>query len=207
MWVHSGVWSEGHCQGKVTDENNQPLPGAAVYIKGTGTGMLATDDGSFSIQVPDAKTSILAVNYTGYTAQEQPVNGAATINFKLVRSAVALKDVEAVSALGLNRSQKSLGYAQQGVDPERLTEARDVNIAGALAGKVAGLQVTTTGQLYGFCAHHYPGRQFHYRQQPAVVGSGWGAYRQLHGATDVTTWTMVTVQPISTRTILHPSMY
>lgn len=136
-------------KGKVTDESNQPLPGAAVYIKGTGTGMLTTDDGSFSIQVPDAKTSILAVNYTGYAAQEQPVNGATTINFKLIRSAVALKDVEVVSALGLNRSAKSLGYAQQGVDPERLTEARDVNIAGALAGKVAGLQVTTTGQPTG----------------------------------------------------------
>lgn len=136
-------------KGKVLDENNQPLPGAAVYIKGTGTGVLSLDDGSYTIQVPDQSKNILVASYTGYFSKEAAVNGITTHTFLLLRNAVKLKDVEVVSALGLSRQSKTIGYSQQSVDPERLTEARDVNIAAALAGKVSGIQVTTSGQPTG----------------------------------------------------------
>lgn len=135
-------------KGRVTDDNGQPLPGAAVYVKGTGNGTLAKDDGTYALTVADAAKNILVASYTGYLSREAPANGAA-VNFSLPRNTTMLKDVEVVGALGLSRPGKTVGYSQQSVDPERLTEARDVNIASALAGKVAGLQVTTTGQPTG----------------------------------------------------------
>ncbi|ASZ11890.1 SusC/RagA family TonB-linked outer membrane protein [Chitinophaga pendula] len=148
LWTISAS-SQELLRGIVTDDTKVPLPGATIRIKGTTTGTVTQPDGSFSIRVNDPKQTTVLVNYINYLTQEIPLEGRLQLNVSLVRDPVKLKDVVVTSALGLTRKAKSVVYSSQSVDPTRLTEARDVNIANTLAGKVAGLQVTTSGQPGG----------------------------------------------------------
>lgn len=133
-------------RGKATDEKNNPLPGVSIMVKDTRNGVATSDDGTFSIYVGDPKATVLRATMTGYETKEITLKGQTSVQFLLAPSAINLKNVVIAGALGLNRQSKSVGYATQAVNPENLTEARDLNIVNGLAGKVAGLQVTTTGQ-------------------------------------------------------------
>lgn len=133
-------------KGWVIDENAKPLPGATISIKGGSSVALTKEDGSFSVTIPNPASAILIVTHLGFATQEVPVSGKTELKITLTQSTDKLNDVIVVSALGLNRKARSVGYSSQAVDPDRLTEARDVNITNGLAGKVAGLQVTGTGQ-------------------------------------------------------------
>ncbi|HWB94405.1 MAG TPA: TonB-dependent receptor plug domain-containing protein, partial [Puia sp.] len=133
-------------RGVVADEKGEPLEGVTILLKGKTASAISRSDGSFLINVEDVKNGVLVVSMVGYTTQDVPINGKVDLHIVLATSARDMKDVIVVSALGLTKRQKSIGYSTQSVDPNRITEARDVNITDALAGKVAGLQVTTTGQ-------------------------------------------------------------
>lgn len=133
-------------KGKATDDKNNPLPGVSIMVKDTRNGVATNEDGVFSIYVADPKTTILRATMTGYETKEMALNGKTTVQFLLMPSPINLKNVVIAGAMGLNRQAKSVGYATQSVNPNNLTEARDLNIVNGLAGKVAGLQVTTTGQ-------------------------------------------------------------
>ena len=133
-------------RGRVLDDNQKPLIGASVTVRYEKTSVLSKEDGSFSIPVADPQTAILVISHVGFTTKEMPLNGNHEIQIALVQSPDKLGDVTVISAMGLNRKQKSIGYSSQTVNVDQLTEARDVNITNGLAGKVAGLQVTTTGQ-------------------------------------------------------------
>ena len=136
-------------KGSVTDEAGKPLAGVSILQKGTKQFAVAKDDGSFTLTVTDPKSAVLVLTYTGYISKEVPLNGASDVTISLLPNKDNLNEVTVVSALGLTRKAKSVGYSQQSVDVGRLTETRDVNITNMLAGKVAGLQVTTTGQPTG----------------------------------------------------------
>ncbi|HMH23316.1 MAG TPA: SusC/RagA family TonB-linked outer membrane protein [Puia sp.] len=133
-------------RGSVTDENAKPMAGVTVAVKGASASALTRDDGSFTLNISDLSHAILQFSHIGYTTKDVPLNGLTEIKISLTQAADKLNDVVVVSALGLTRKSKSIGYSSQSVDVDRLTEARDVNITNGLAGKVAGLQVTTTGQ-------------------------------------------------------------
>lgn len=133
-------------RGRVLDDNQKPLIGASVTVRYEKTSVLTKEDGSFSIPVADPQTAILVISHVGFTTKEMPLNGNHEIQIALVQSPDKLGDVTVISAMGLTRKQKSIGYSSQTVNVDQLTEARDVNITNGLAGKVAGLQVTTTGQ-------------------------------------------------------------
>jgi TonB-linked SusC/RagA family outer membrane protein len=132
--------------GTVLDEKKEPLAAVSVLVKGAKTATMTRADGRFTVSVTDLQTAILVVSFTGYLTQEVPLNGKTDIQISLFPADKNLNDVIVISALGLTRKAKSIGYSTQAVDPDRLTEARDVNITNGLAGKVSGLQVTTTGQ-------------------------------------------------------------
>ena len=126
--------------GTITDATDgSPLPGVNVIIKGTANGVSSNFDGIYSIDVK-TDNAILQFSYMGYTTQEISVNGKSKINVALVQSAESLDEV-VVTALGIKREKKSLGYAVQEVDGSALTQSREANIANALTGKVAGVQV------------------------------------------------------------------
>lgn len=133
-------------RGKATDDKNNPLPGVSIMVKDTRNGVATSEDGTFAIYVNEPQKTILRATMTGYESQEITLNGKTAVQFSLRTSAINLKNVIVSGALGLNRQKKSIGYSSQSVNPDNLTEARDLNIVNGLAGKVAGLQVTTNGQ-------------------------------------------------------------
>ncbi|TPE43911.1 SusC/RagA family TonB-linked outer membrane protein [Pontibacter mangrovi] len=125
--------------GTVKDESGAPVPYASVQVKGTTTGSTTADDGSFTLTVGEG--AVLVVNSLGFDSKEVPVGSGSTYNIVLGTSNSQLGEV-VVTALGIEREKKSLGYAMQEVKGESIVEAREPNLANALSGKVAGLQVT-----------------------------------------------------------------
>ncbi|WP_298264341.1 SusC/RagA family TonB-linked outer membrane protein [uncultured Lutibacter sp.] len=126
--------------GTITDATDgTPLPGVNVVIKGTTTGVSSDFDGKYSIDVK-SDNAILQFSFLGYATKEVTVNGKSIINVTLEQSAESLDEV-VVTALGIKREKKSLGYAVQEVDGAAITQSRESNIANAITGKVAGVQV------------------------------------------------------------------
>ncbi len=132
----------------ISAEDNEPVIGASLVVKGTTTGTVTNFDGTFSLDVPaDART--LVVSYIGMQTQELPIR--ATMNITLRTDAQALDEV-VVTALGLTREKKSLGYAVQEVKSEELTQAGQMSLTGSLTGKIAGVQVNQFGGSVGSSA-------------------------------------------------------
>ncbi|MDB5209465.1 MAG: SusC/RagA family TonB-linked outer membrane protein [Sediminibacterium sp.] len=137
-------------RGSITDEKGTPVPGVSVSVKNKpNLQAISNDGGVYEIKVTDAANDILVFTNVGFTTQEIKVSNRTSFDVKLQSSQTQLEDVIVVSALGINRKQKSLTYASQSIDTKTLTEARDVNFMSALSGKIAGLQVTGTGQPGG----------------------------------------------------------
>ncbi len=128
--------------GSVSDDNGIPLPGASVVIQGSSSGTTTDFDGNFSIET--SQGSILVISYVGYESQ-QIVVGSSPINVQLT-SDNALDEV-VVTALGLTREKKSLGYSVTEVDGDEINSIKDNNIASSLMGKVADLNITNSGTI------------------------------------------------------------
>jgi TonB-linked SusC/RagA family outer membrane protein len=126
--------------GTVTNEKGDPVPGASVTIKGTRTGVSADNLGKFSIL---AKTGdILVASSSGMETTETTVGAGSSVNFSIKTLVIAGTEV-VVTALGINRQKKELGYASTRVNSEELTKAKAVNVANGLQGKVSGLNITS----------------------------------------------------------------
>ncbi len=126
-------------KGTVTAKNGEPLVGVSVVVKGTTNGAVTDLDGNYTLQVPK-NAATLVYSYVGSISKEIPIGSSDAINAILLEDASVLSEV-VVTALNISRSKKSLGYSVQDVKGENLTLARDANVANALAGKVAGVQV------------------------------------------------------------------
>ena len=124
--------------GVVLDENGESIIGASVLIKGTNTGTITNVNGQFSLDV--SEKSILAISYVGYQPQEVPVAGKNSFQITLIEDIELLSEV-VVTALGIKREEKALGYAVQAVDGDALQTVKGVDMATSLTGKVAGLLV------------------------------------------------------------------
>ncbi len=129
-------------KGTVLDQEGFPLPGANVLEKGTSNGVQTDFDGNFSLTVTN-QDAILVISYIGFTKKEIPINGQTDIEINLEESATGLSEV-VVTALGIKREKKSLGYASQELNTEEVTAAREPNLLNSISGKVAGLQVTNS---------------------------------------------------------------
>lgn len=132
--------------GTITDGDGVPLPGVNVLVKGTANGTSTDFDGNYSINVDEKAT--LVFSFLGYTSKEIVVGSQSTINVTLEESLESLGEV-VVTALGIKREKKALSYAIQEVSSEKLVTAANGNINTALQGKVAGVNVTTTGGVGG----------------------------------------------------------
>ncbi|MDT0645370.1 SusC/RagA family TonB-linked outer membrane protein [Zunongwangia sp. F260] len=128
-------------EGKVTDANGMPLPSVTVQEKGTSNGVLTDFDGNYSIQVSSVN-SVLLYTYVGMQPEERLVDTENIINVQMQNDLESLDEV-VVTALGVKREARSLGYSASTVDTEELTAQRNVNVGNNLVGKVAGLNVTT----------------------------------------------------------------
>lgn len=125
--------------GKVTAaEDNSPLPGVNVIVKGTMLGTATDADGNFTLSVPEGST--LAFSFIGLQTQEIAVGSNTVIDVKMGHDARQLTEV-VVTALGIERNQKTLTYATQQVGGDKLRVTRDTDLNNTLAGKFAGIQV------------------------------------------------------------------
>lgn len=128
-------------KGKVVTESGVPVIGASVLIKGTNQGISTDVDGNFTINA--APGAILVIRYIGYKPKEVAVTNETTLKIVLEADANSLNEV-IVTALGIKKEKKALGYSATELKGSEFTEARSVNIANSLEGKVAGLNLTTT---------------------------------------------------------------
>lgn len=127
--------------GKVTDAKGASLPGVTVIVRGTRQGMSTGAEGTYSIAVPD--TAALVFSSVGYDPQTIRVRAQSVINVTLRDNSQALNEV-VVTALGIARERKALGYSVTEIRGPSLTAARETNVANSLVGKVAGLNVNST---------------------------------------------------------------
>ena len=143
----------GSITGLVTDAGTlAPLDAVQVLIVGQGTGAASNAEGRYLITgVPVGEVTI-QVGRLGYATQTAVVtvtaDAAAVADFALESEALLLEEV-VVTALGITRAERSLGYSVQGIDGDELAEVRDNNVISSLTGKVAGLRVTPPAVLGG----------------------------------------------------------
>ena len=135
---------EKSASGMVTDAGGAPLPGVNVKIKGTNKGVSTNFDGSFKITA--STEDILVFTFLGM--QRKEVASAIGMTVKLIEDAQTLEGV-VVTALGIKREKKSLGYGTQKVDGDEVSKLPSSNFVNNLSGKVSGLQIKTSGNLGG----------------------------------------------------------
>lgn len=132
--------------GTVTDESGEALIGASILVKGTTSGTVTDLDGKYSLSVPEA-SSTLIFSYTGFNTQEVEV-GAQTVIDLVMSEGVSLGEV-VVTALGVEREEKALGYAVQQVKGDEVARSGAANPVDGLVGKAAGIQVTRSSGSVG----------------------------------------------------------
>jgi TonB-linked SusC/RagA family outer membrane protein len=130
---------EHRVTGKVVDENSEPLAGVSIVLKGTTTGTTTAADGTWALTLAEP-TGTLIFSFIGFASQEVSVDNRTTIDITLQPDVLSLTEV-VVTALGISREERSLGYATQEVKSENITYTKDQNVINALAGKVSGVQV------------------------------------------------------------------
>lgn len=133
-------------KGVVSDSAGQPLAGATVEIKGTSVRTSTNTEGVYSItpRKPLTTKDAIVVSFTGYQTTQLPFTGNTNINIELHSAQTVLNEV-VVTALGIKREEKSLGYAAQMVSENAVKDAKANNWVNSLSGKVAGLNIQGTG--------------------------------------------------------------
>ncbi|HCZ37159.1 MAG TPA: SusC/RagA family TonB-linked outer membrane protein [Cytophagales bacterium] len=127
-------------RGKVTDENGSDFPGVNVVIKGTTNGTVTSTDGTYILDVASGATT-LVFSFVGYATQEVAINGQTNINISLAPDVRSLDEI-VVTALGVQKESKKLGYSATAVKTDDLALQRTTNVMESLVGKVAGLNIT-----------------------------------------------------------------
>lgn len=160
--------------GKVTDENNIPLPGTNIAIQGLSNGTTTDFDGNYDIEVET--NNILLYSFSGYITQKITIGNQSTINVILSPNKEALSEV-VVTAFGIKRDKQSFGATTQIINTDELNKGAQTSIGNALKGKVAGGIITTastdpgasTGIILRGFTSLFPGED---RNQPLIIVDG-----------------------------------
>ncbi len=126
--------------GRVSDSSGTPLPGVTVIIKGTTRGVLTDANGRYSLSEVPAGTT-LVFSFVGMKPREVSVGTESMINVEMLEDTQDIDEV-VVTALGIRRMNKALGYSVEQEDGVEITEAREANFVNSLAGRVAGVDIT-----------------------------------------------------------------
>ena len=146
----AGFAQDKTLKGRITSKSDgSGLPGANVLIKGTDRGSTTNANGEFTISSPT--NAILVVSFIGYKSMEVPVGTQSFLEFSLEEDASNLNEI-VVTALGITREKKALGYSVQEVSGKQLTQARETNLVNSLSGRIAGVQVTGSNGAPGASA-------------------------------------------------------
>lgn len=142
---HSG--EKKKITGRILDENGEPLIGASVTIKGTTDRAVTDMDGNYTVMT-DVENPVAQFTYLGYKPQEVAADKSGVVNAKMVLDSQSIDEV-VVTALGIKREKKMLGYSVQDIKSDALNTTGDPSVTGALEGKVAGLQMNTASTGLG----------------------------------------------------------
>ncbi|MDR1555745.1 MAG: SusC/RagA family TonB-linked outer membrane protein [Tannerellaceae bacterium] len=134
------VLQEKTVKGSVADEGGFPLPGVNVVIKGTTQGAVTDINGNYTIRISD-DNAVLVFSLIGYSTKEVVVGNQREINVILPERFTEIDEV-VVTALGMKREKKALGYAMQEVKTDNLLDVKRESVANMLQGKVAGVQIS-----------------------------------------------------------------
>ncbi|WP_276879299.1 SusC/RagA family TonB-linked outer membrane protein [Bacteroides heparinolyticus] len=132
--------------GRVVDVSGEPIIGASVLVKGSGTGAVTDIDGNFTVNASVGST--LEISFIGYKAATVKVTNASSYAITLQDDSQALDEV-VVTAMGIKKDRKSLGYAIADVNADELMRNKSVNPINSLAGKIAGVNITQGGGAAG----------------------------------------------------------
>ncbi|MEM9142947.1 MAG: carboxypeptidase-like regulatory domain-containing protein, partial [Bacteroidota bacterium] len=133
------VHAQKTVSGTVTDSNKNPIPYVNITVLGTQIGTTTGDNGTYSITLPK-DSEVLQFSYLGYTTQELPVGEKTVLHVILIEDLAALDEV-VLTALGLKRDTKELGYVVQSLDNAEIAEVKSANFVDNLAGKLAGITI------------------------------------------------------------------
>lgn len=128
-------------------ETNDPLPGVNVLIQGTTSGTSTNASGRFELTVPSLQET-LVFSFIGYQTLEVPIDGRTELQIELVPMAIE-GDALVVTALNILKTEKSIGYSTQRVNPEELVVAQEPNVVNNLNGRVAGLTIFNSPDFFG----------------------------------------------------------
>lgn len=131
----------------VVEDEFGPVAGASVVIKGTTNGTMTDMDGHFTLEGVK-KGDIIQISFIGFATQDIPYTGQTTLNVKMQEDTQKLDEV-VVTALGMKRDKKALGYAMQELKGDELLSSREPNLANSLSGKVSGLQIVRSSNGVG----------------------------------------------------------
>jgi TonB-linked SusC/RagA family outer membrane protein len=147
LWLcSSAAFAQRTITGTITDMNGEALIGANIVVKGTAIGATTDFDGNYSIRLPEGSTT-LVFSYTGYQTQEIIVGASNLVDIRMAEG--VLLDAAIVTALGIEREEKALGYAVQELGGDEIDKARETNLVNSLSGKVAGVQINNSSNLGG----------------------------------------------------------
>lgn len=133
--------------GVVTDNDGVPLPGVTVAVQGTTIGSITDIDGRYTLSVPEG--ALLSFSFIGFITETLPVEGRTTIDIMLIPDILEMEEF-VVTALGIRRETKALGYAMSEIKGENLASVNTVNVMQALQGQSAGLSVgMSDGSIFG----------------------------------------------------------
>lgn len=139
--VHSTMQQKQHTiKGTVSDEYGEPLIGVSVLVQGTTTGTITDIDGNYTLEILNDE-AVLEFSYIGYQKISLRVAGASSFNIIMKEDAQQLNEV-VVTAMGIERKEKSLTYATQQVKGDELMKVQDANFVNALSGKASGVTIT-----------------------------------------------------------------
>ncbi len=130
----------------ISEEDGQPVVGASVLVKGTTLGTITDVDGNFNLSNVPSSAKTLQISYIGMQTQEVVIKP--TLKVVLKSDSQNLDEV-VVTAMGIKRSEKSLGYAVSSVKGDEITKARESNVLNSLSGKIAGLQIAQSSGTVG----------------------------------------------------------
>ncbi len=143
LFLSLAAFGQRQIRGTVTSPNGETLVGASVLVKGTTTGTVTDFDGNYLVDVPEG-LNVLVFSYTGFTSKEVTISASDVIDVVLEESISELDEI-VVTALGVSREKKALGYSVTEVSGDELNTARETNALNALQGRVAGVNINQGG--------------------------------------------------------------
>lgn len=129
--------------GVVKDQKGDPMPGVTVVVKGTTTGVITDGSGNFTLRIT-GNQALLQFSFVGYTTQEVTADPKKALTIVMEETTVSLNEM-VVTALGIKKSAKSLGYSTSNINADQLSVNRTPNLMNSLSGKVAGVSISGLG--------------------------------------------------------------